>query len=84
MRGYDSHFIMQAIGEIANKHKNEKGEEKQMGTNVIPNNMENTWLSSLESIWFLLTCHHFTSPGLSWDAMLKMTDIKLGLIIDVH
>ena len=21
-------------------------------------------------------CHYFTSPGLSWDAMLKMTDIK--------
>ena len=25
-------------------------------------------------------CHYFTSPGLSWDAMLKMTDIKLELI----
>ena len=22
-------------------------------------------------------CHYFTSPGLSWDAMLKMTNIKL-------
>ena len=30
-------------------------------------------------------CHYFTSPGLSWDAMLKMTDIKLELmtIIDM-
>ena len=28
-------------------------------------------------------CHYFTSPGLSWDVMLKMTDIKLELIIDV-
>ena len=28
-------------------------------------------------------CHYFTSPGLSWDAMLKMTDIKLELITDV-
>ena len=26
-------------------------------------------------------CHYFTSPGLSW--MLKMTDIKLELMIDV-
>ena len=25
-------------------------------------------------------CHYFTSPGLSWDAMLKMTDIKLELM----
>ena len=42
MRGYDSHFIMQQIGEIAKKHKyiNEKGEEQQMNINVIPNNME--------------------------------------------
>ena len=30
--------------------------------------------------------HYFSSPGLSWDAMLKMTGIKLGLIsnIDMH
>ena len=28
-------------------------------------------------------CHYFTSTGLSWDAMLKMTDIKLELIIDI-
>ena len=25
-------------------------------------------------------CHYFTSPGLSWDAMLKMTQTKLELI----
>ena len=28
-------------------------------------------------------CHYFTSPGLSWDAMLKMTDIKLELMVDI-
>ena len=28
-------------------------------------------------------CHYFTSPGLSWDAMLKMTNIKLELIVDI-
>ena len=28
-------------------------------------------------------CHYFSSPGLSWDAMLKMTGIKLELISDV-
>ena len=27
-------------------------------------------------------CHYFSSPGLSWDAMLKMTGIKLDLISD--
>ena len=25
-------------------------------------------------------CHYFSSPGLSWDAMLKMTEIELDLI----
>ena len=28
-------------------------------------------------------CHYFTSPGLSCDAMLKMTDIKLELTINI-
>ena len=28
-------------------------------------------------------CHYFTSPGLSWDAMLKMTNVKLELISDI-
>ena len=31
-------------------------------------------------------CHYFSSPGLSWDEMLKMTGIKLEKIndIDIH
>ena len=42
LRGYDSHFIMQEIGEIAKKHtyKNKNGEEKEMSINAIPNNMK--------------------------------------------
>ena len=28
-------------------------------------------------------CHYYSSPGLSWDAMLKMTDIKLERISDI-
>ena len=42
LRGYDSHFIMQEIGAIVKKHayKNNKGEEKKMDINAIPNNME--------------------------------------------
>ena len=27
--------------------------------------------------------HYFTSLGLNWDVMLKMTDIKLELMIDI-
>ena len=29
-------------------------------------------------------CHYFTSLGLSWDAMLKMTNIKLELMVDIN
>ena len=25
-------------------------------------------------------CHYFSNPGLSWDAILKMTDVELQLI----
>ena len=28
-------------------------------------------------------CHYFSSPGLSWDTMLKMTDLKLEKISDI-
>ena len=28
-------------------------------------------------------CHYFSSPGLSWDAMLKMTEIELKLSSDI-
>ena len=37
-------------------------------------------------ITLLDPCHYFSSPGLSWDGMLKMTEIKLGLTsaVDMH
>ena len=28
-------------------------------------------------------CHYVSTPGLSWDAMLKMTGINLELITDI-
>ena len=29
-------------------------------------------------------CHHFSSAGLSWDAMLKMTGVELELIQNIN
>lgn len=42
LRGYDSHFIMQEIGQIVknNKYTNKNGEKCEMSINAIPNNME--------------------------------------------
>ena len=28
-------------------------------------------------------CHYFTSPELSWDAFLKLTDLKLQKVSDI-
>ena len=39
----------------------------------------NTWLI----FYGLYPCHYFCSPGLSWDAMLKMTGVKLEKISDI-
>ena len=41
LRGYDSHFIMQQIGEIAENHacKDKKGKERPLKINAIPNNI---------------------------------------------
>ena len=38
-----------------------------------------TWLK----FYGLDPCHYFRSPGLSWDAMLKMTGVKLEKISDI-
>ena len=36
-----------------------------------------------EKHYHLDPAHFFTTPGLAWDAMLKMTDVKLELLGDV-
>ena len=28
-------------------------------------------------------CHYFSSPGLGWDAMLKMTGVRFEKIVDI-
>ena len=42
LRGFDGHFIMQQIREIAKKHAytDKKGEKQDLNINAIPNNME--------------------------------------------
>ena len=36
----------------------------------------------MQILLWIRSLSFFTSPGLSWDAMLKMTDVKLNLIAD--
>ena len=43
---------------------------------------ENFRVACLEN-YTLDPCHYVSSPGLSWDAMLKMTGVNLELITDV-
>ena len=66
LRGYDSHFIMQQIGEIAKKHvyKNKKEEECQMDINCIPNNMEKYMAFMLGKHLLFLDSFQFMSSSL--------------------
>ena len=41
------------------------------------------FISTCLDYYGLDPCHYFISPTLSWDAMLKMNGIKLGLISDI-
>ena len=66
LRGYDSHFIMQEIGEIVKKHayKNKNGKEQQMNINAIPNNMEKYMAFMLGNHLTYLDSFQFMSSSL--------------------
>ena len=66
LRGYDSHFIMQEIGEIVKKNifKNKKGNEQQMTINAIPNNMEKYMAFMLGKHLTFLDSFQFMSSSL--------------------
>ena len=66
LRGYDSHFIMQQIGEIANKHgyTNKKGEKQGLNINTIPNNMEKYMAFMLGNHLMFIDSFQFMSSSL--------------------
>ena len=37
-----------------------------------------------KNIYNLDPCQYYTTPGLSWDAMLKTTEIELELLTDIN
>ena len=41
------------------------------------------FISTCLRFYKLDPCHYFSSPGLSWDAMLKLTGIELEKISDI-
>ena len=50
---------------------------------LLGNNFEKFINTCLE-YYGLDPCHYFISPGLSWDAMLQMTEIELKLISEIE
>ena len=66
LRGYDSHFIMQQIGEIANKHgyTNKKREKQDLNINAIPNNMEKYMAFMLGNHLTFINSFQFMSSSL--------------------
>ena len=67
LRGYDSHFIMQEIGEIVKNHTytNKKGEKCQMNINAIPNNMEKYMAFMLGNNLTFIDSFQFMSSALA-------------------
>lgn len=66
LRGYDSHFIMEQIGDVIKKksYKNKHGELKQMTLNIIPNNMEKYMAILLVRNLVLIDSFQFVSQSL--------------------
>ena len=66
LQGYDSHFIMQQIGEIAKKHgyTNKKGEKQDLNINTIPNNMEKYMAFMLRNHLTVIDSFQFMSSSL--------------------
>ena len=66
LRGYDSHFKMQQIGEIANKHghTNKKGEKQDLNISAIPNNMEKYMAYMLGNYLTFIDSFQFMSSSL--------------------
>ena len=66
LQGYDSHFIIQRIGEIANKHgyTNKKGKKEDLNINAIPNNMEKYMAFMLGDHLMFIDSFQFMSSSL--------------------
>ena len=56
-----------------------KGECQQQKKKI---NCIETFIGVCLEYYGLELCHHFSSHGLSWDAMLKITSVELELISD--
>ena len=41
------------------------------------------FINTSSNYYGLDLCHYFSSPGLAWDAMLKMTGVELELVSDI-
>ena len=66
LRSYDGSFIMQQIGEIANKYayEDKKGKEQPLTINAIPNNMEKYMAFMLGNHLTFIDSFPFMSSGL--------------------
>ena len=85
LRGYDSHFIMQQIGEIANKYayKDKKRKEQLLTINAIQNNMEKYMAFMLDNHLMFIDSFQFMSSGLDkLVSNLPKDDLKFSKVKD--
>ena len=79
LRGYDSHFIMQQIGKIANEksYVDKNGEIRNLKINAIPNNMERYMAFMLGNNLTFIDSFQFMSSSLDrLVSNLRMEDLK--------
>ena len=51
---------------------------------LLPTDVFQNFREACLSYYGLDPCHYITSPGLAWDAMLKMTKVNLDLISEIE
>ena len=92
LQGYDSHFIMQQIGEIAKNYayKDQKGKERPLKINAIPNNMEKymafmlgNHLTFIHSFQFMSSSQDKLVNNLPKDDLIYTSKVVKGKKLDL-
>ena len=87
LRSYDSSFVMQQIGEIANNYayKDKKGREQPLNINAMPNNMEKymafmlgNHLTFIDSFQFMNSSLHKLVNNLPKDHLIYTWEVFKG------
>ena len=84
LRGYYRHLIIKGIGKIKMNTMSDYHDLYFKTHDSLLVDVFEKFINTCLEYYRLDPCHYFSSPGLSWDAMLKMTGIELKFASDIH